>query len=209
METRLNVKYVVMDLSPLFRSVVTAVLPNAEIIADKFHVKRLFLWALESVRKEEQKKFSSHRKKYFKRSRTLLLKDHDKLALEEKQQLANMLQISGMLEIAYGLKERFCLFLNSTTDEEVLKNYAALVKDVEQANIPTFNKHLKTINEWYHAVYLGLMTGISNGYTEDTNNNIKVLKRICYGFRNFENFRNRIMLISLNSPKYVRKDNKN
>ena len=33
-----------------------------------------------------------------------------------------------------------------------------------------------------------------NGFTEGMHNNIKVLKRIAYGFRNFNNLRNRVML---------------
>ena len=34
----------------------------------------------------------------------------------------------------------------------------------------------------------------ANGFTEVSNNKIKVIKRNGYGFRNFENFRNRILL---------------
>ena len=36
--------------------------------------------------------------------------------------------------------------------------------------------------------------GRSNGPIEAINNNIKVLKRIAYGYRNFYNFRNRILI---------------
>ena len=35
----------------------------------------------------------------------------------------------------------------------------------------------------------------SNDFTEGSNNKIKVIKRNGYGFRNFENFRNRILLL--------------
>ena len=34
----------------------------------------------------------------------------------------------------------------------------------------------------------------SNGFTEGCNNGIKTLKRIAFGFRNFQNFRARILL---------------
>ncbi|MCI7136110.1 MAG: transposase, partial [Clostridiales bacterium] len=33
----------------------------------------------------------------------------------------------------------------------------------------------------------------TNGYTEGCNNKTKVLKRVCYGVRNFHRFRNRIL----------------
>ncbi|MBQ1772031.1 MAG: transposase, partial [Clostridia bacterium] len=35
----------------------------------------------------------------------------------------------------------------------------------------------------------------SNGFTEGCNNTIKVIKRTGYGYRNFENFRSRILMI--------------
>ncbi len=33
----------------------------------------------------------------------------------------------------------------------------------------------------------------TNGFIEDCNNKTKVLKRVCFGMRNFRNFRNRIL----------------
>ncbi len=36
----------------------------------------------------------------------------------------------------------------------------------------------------------------SNGFTEGCNNKTKVLKRVCFGLRNFEHFRNRILFCS-------------
>ena len=66
-QERLAVEYVVMDLSTLFASVIKRCFPNAKIVADKFHVCRLANWAMETVRKEEQKKFGTHRRIYFKK----------------------------------------------------------------------------------------------------------------------------------------------
>ena len=43
----------------------------------------------------------------------------------------------------------------------------------------------------------------NNGATEANNNNIKVLKRIAYGYRNFDNFRARILLVFTDKLKFV------
>ncbi|WP_337799016.1 transposase, partial [Acidaminococcus timonensis] len=43
----------------------------------------------------------------------------------------------------------------------------------------------------------GLSQAYSNGFTEGMNNKIKVLKRVAFGFRNFERFRSRILLLSM------------
>lgn len=55
--TKNSVKYVVMDMSNHFRRIAEECFPDAEIIADKFHVVRQVMWAMENVRKNEQKDF--------------------------------------------------------------------------------------------------------------------------------------------------------
>lgn len=63
-----------MDMSRSFREVVYNCFPKAEIIADKFYVYRHFQWVMENVRKEVQKDFGKQRRRFFKRSRWILLK---------------------------------------------------------------------------------------------------------------------------------------
>ena len=41
----------------------------------------------------------------------------------------------------------------------------------------------------------------TNGFTEGCNNKIKVLKRVSFGLRNFERFRNRILYINTRNEK--------
>jgi len=113
LEKRKQVQYLVMDMSLQFRDVMTACFPDASVITDKFHVCKYVTWALENVRKSEQKKFSDERRKYFKRSRWLLLARHEKLTPEQCQQLENMLSVSETLRKAYWLKENFYVFMDS------------------------------------------------------------------------------------------------
>ncbi|MEA5153078.1 MAG: transposase, partial [Oscillospiraceae bacterium] len=54
-DNRKNVKYVVMDMNPHFREVAQICFPNATIVIDRYHVTRQAIWAMERVRKAEQK----------------------------------------------------------------------------------------------------------------------------------------------------------
>jgi transposase len=193
MEERLKVKYVVMDLSSLFSSVIRQCFPSARIVADKFHVCRLANWALESIRKEEQKKFAQYRRIYFKKSRWILLTRNFKLKDEEKLQLNHMLNISEPLHRAYSLKEEFYEMINMPTFKERVAKWKDWQDSVLQANLPSFNKFMKTVIKWSSEILVSAETGYSNGFTEGCNNRIKVLKRVCYGVRNFNRFRNRIL----------------
>jgi transposase len=55
---------------------------------------------------------------------------------------------------------------------------------------------IKTIKRYKKYIRNTLETKYNNGAIEAQNNNIKVLKRIAYGYRNFQNLRNRIMLVT-------------
>lgn len=60
-EVKLKVKFVVMDLSSLFRRVVQTMFPCAAIMGDRFHIKRLVIRAQERVRKKVQNHFREKR----------------------------------------------------------------------------------------------------------------------------------------------------
>ena len=70
------------------------------------------MYAFESVRKEEQKKFSKSHRRYFKNSRKLLLKKFDDLNDEQKQQVNIMLYTSPNLCTAHFYKEDFLKILD-------------------------------------------------------------------------------------------------
>lgn len=196
MEERSRVQYVVMDLSPLFSSVVRQCFPNAKIVADKFHVVRLANWAMEAIRKEEQKKFATSRRIYFKKSRWILLKRKAKLTEEEMLQLTNMLMVSQRLRKAYLLKEEFYDMMNSPDQMQLVTRWKAWQDSVLEASLPSFTKLAETISTWSKEIVTAVATGYSNGFIEGCNNRTKVLKRVCYGVRNFDRFRNRILYIA-------------
>ena len=190
---RNNVKYVVMDMSNLFRSMAKNCFPKAQIIADKYHVYRQVQWAFEDVRKQEQKKFATSRRRYFKRSRTLLLKGQENLSEEEFEQVAQMLSVSKALAQAYYLLHEFRNIMKSKTKEEAKSKLSAWYMHVGVTELNRFKKCVNTFVDWNEEILNAFETGLTNGYTEGCNNRIKVLKRNAYGVRNFNRFRKRIL----------------
>lgn len=193
LDQRKAVEYLVMDMSLQFKEVMTTCFPNAKVIVDKFHVCRHVTWALENVRKEEQKQFSDERRKYFKRSRFLILKHQHKLTTQQNQQLENMLLVSPKLRQAYWVKEMFYTFMGSKDLQEAKTNLRNWNLCVGVVDLEEFTKCFEMINRWQPYILRAFSLGFTNGYTEGCNNRIKVLKRNCYGVRNFTRFRNRIL----------------
>lgn len=58
-KNREDVQYFVCDMNPHFRRIAKCCFPNAKIVVDRCHVSRQIIWAMESVRKTEQKKTSN------------------------------------------------------------------------------------------------------------------------------------------------------
>ena len=193
---RNQVKYVVMDMSNIFKSMAESCFPNAKIVADKFHVQRLVTWAFEDIRKRIQKEFHQQRRRYFKRSRWILLKDPKNLNNEQIEQLSHMLGSSKPLAQAYYLLHEFRKFMYSQDLYEAKKRLHEWYMHVgvtDQNEFGRFYKCIETFRRWEKEILNAFESELSNGYTEGCNNKIKVIKRNAYGMQNFERMRKRIL----------------
>jgi transposase len=192
---RLKVQYFVCDMWAPYADLAKAFFPNASVIVDKYHFIRQIAWALENVRKRIQKSMTSSLKKYFKRSRRLLLKRSDKLKPHEKEALDVMLLYSEDLRQAYRLKEAFYDICKEPKYSVQRVDFYAWLKYAEQINLPEFEACITTFRNWSKEILNAFKYGYTNGCTEGFNNRIKVIKRISYGVKNFQRFRNRILHI--------------
>jgi transposase len=205
---RLKVKNVSMDLSAPFRKMSKECFPNAKIAADKFHTVRMANDALNTIRKQIQNKLPAAQRKYFKRSKYLMLTREKKLLKEkDRAALQVMLNYSDDLSAAYAMKEVYFDLLDSKDGKQFTRKFKHFQAAVEKQQLYPFQKLLKTTIQWKNEILHGIATGYNNGFTEGCNTTIKNLKRICYSYRNFENFKRRIIYL-LNNPdrRKVRKE---
>ncbi|MEG1915026.1 MAG: ISL3 family transposase, partial [Acidaminococcaceae bacterium] len=195
LKERLKVKLVVMDLSSLFRSVMTTLFPNAEITADKFHVIRLAVWAMENVRKKVQKQFYKERRKWCKRSKRLLTTPENKLNSDEKLELNRLLRMSKELGTAYALKEYFYKIFQTKTKEAATNQLSNWLMLAAESQLQEFRSCITTFTRWSNEIANIIDKQVTNAFTEGIHNKIKVIKRISFGVRNFNRFRNRILYL--------------
>ena len=200
MSERRKVEFVTMDMSMQFRSVIKTIFPKARIVADRFHMIRLVQWAMERVRKAEQKRLCHH-SRMFKSNKTILTKPYEKLTEEELIKLEGILRCSPRLRCAYALKYAFSKVLRFKDHANISWALSAWIDLVKSADLPEMNSLVKSFTYWYEEIRNALIYPYSNGFTEGCNNKIKVLKRVSFGLRNFERFRNRILYINTRNEK--------
>ena len=107
-----------------------------------------------------------------------------------------MLKISKELKEGYYLKEEFLDIVHHYNQMDVDEQISKWISKCIEKNIPEFVEAAKTISRWKEYILNSFIDEqYSNGYTEGTNNKIKVIKRIAFGYKSFKLFRGRILYI--------------
>lgn len=190
---RKNVKYFVCDMWKPYTEIAKLLFPNATIIIDKYHFIRQITWSIESVRKRLQKQMTADLRKYYKRSRKLILTREHKLSIENKKALDIMLLYNDDLRLAHHLKEWFYEICQCNDFSEQVKGFNNWIRDASTSGLEEFEKCARTYINWHEEILNAFKYKYTNGPTEGFNNKIKVLKRLSYGVTNFNRFRNRIL----------------
>lgn len=194
-EERSKVKFFVSDMWKPYAELSEIYFKESIYLVDKYHYIRQIIWAFEKTRKRVQKKYSKHYRLMFKNSKRLLAKRRSKLREDQKEQLEAILYVSDELRIAYNLKEEFYKLLNCKDKQTAKKMMSDWIYAAQDSGISEYNKCSNTLINWQIGILNTFEYPYSNGFTEGCNNQIKVLKRTGYGYRNFKRFRKRILHI--------------
>ena len=181
-EIRENVKEVSVDMWGGFQKVISEVFPNALIVIDRFHAMKLVNKALNKLRLLLGFKGL--------KNRCLLLKNSEDLSAEEKNELLQLFQISPCLGIAYELKEEFReIYETSTTVKMGLRKFR---KWLIYARI-MLGKVANTLNKYIQEICHYFISRTTSGVMEGLNNKMKLILRQSYGFKDFDNMREKLL----------------
>lgn len=188
-------------------------LEGVTIVVDHFHAVRLGNQAVDDVRRRLQQATLGHRGRKHDplyRIRRTLLVAHDRLTEAQRDRVVRLL-LAGDPEGEVG-----AVYLAKELLREV---YAARTLRVARTRLRRFYRHCadsdvrecrrlaRTIRSWEAEVLAYHTTGASNGPTEGINLLIKKIKRVGHGFRNFENYRLRLLLhcgVEWHTPRTAR-----
>lgn len=189
------VKVVCMDLSPTYRLVVKKYFPKARIVADRFHVIRLTNHHFLACWKEIDPVASRNR------GLVSLMRRHRRhLQPQQKLKLQAYLTAQPALEPIYRFKQHLCYLLlkKHRTRKQCAALIPHLLRAIDQLRNAVF-PYLVTLGETLHSWKdeIGCMWRFTrnNGITEGFHNKMETISRVAYGFRNFENYRQRVKVL--------------
>ena len=99
-----------------------------------------------------------------------------------------------MLRVLHQLKERFRSIFEHITDRKQAERFLeAWICEVKQFGCDKLLDFVKTLEHWWKPILNYFNRRVTNGAVEGLNNRVKLIKRRAYGYRNVNNFRNRIV----------------
>ena len=209
-KVRNQVKVITMDMFSSYYKLARQLFPNAKIVLDLFHIVQHLSRAMNRLRIQIMNQFDRTSQEYraLKRYWKLIKQDSRKLSdkrfyrpmfrmhLTNKEILEKLLSYSDELRKHYELYQLLLFHFQEKNSDHF---FDLIEQEIATVN-PIFQTVFKTFLKDKDKVLNAMELPYSNAKLEATNNLIKVIKRNAFGFRNFENFKKRI-LIALNVKK--------
>lgn len=204
---RLAVQTVTVDLYTPYRHLIHELFPHAIIIADHFHIVAQAYRALNKIRIQVMNRAgaATHEWRALKHFWKLLLTPANELKynnywprrnfsyaqLTDVEVIHRLLSFDNELKKAYEYYQDLIMTIAHRSKKE-LKNLLV----IKWTQLPqALQKVQRTLRSHKQEIYNSFKYDTyTNGPVEGTNNKIKVIKRTAYSFRNFFNFRIRILL---------------
>jgi transposase len=199
---REGVEVVAIDPSAAFRKALREQLPAAAVSVDAFHLVKLANDMVTAVRQRvigEQKGRRGRLEDPAWVNRRLLLRAGNTLSPAALARLTATLRADDPTDeigAAWGVKEQLRTLLSSGSLTKAHEQKMLLGLMVLTADMPETNRLWATIDTWWDAIEVLIVTGVTNARTEAANTGIKQIKRTGRGYRNADNYRARILLAS-------------
>lgn len=172
-----------MDMSKSYQAGQKDYFAGAEVVFDRFHIKKCLNKAINTIRNNEVKTVES-----LKKTKYIWLKNENNLTEHQKGQLTNFLKDSSLNTAnAYMIKGSFDQIWNvqKCAVEPLLEKW---IKKASLLNLKPITAFVKTINKHYDGIVKSMITGITNAVSEGLNSIMQLARSRARGYRNSNNF---------------------
>jgi len=191
--SRESIQAVAMDMWPAYISTVGRVLPGADIVFDRFHIKKHLNEAVDKVRRREHGQLSAGGNPALAGSKFLWLKTHGDLRRSAEAEFRGLLELDLQTGTAWALKENFDRFWSYRSWGWALRFLTDWVELARATKLRPLEKAADLIDKHADGILNYLVHPITNAAAEGLNSIIQGLKHAARGLPNFKSFRTRIL----------------
>lgn len=184
---RENVRWVALDLSDGYRKFAREFFPNAQLVADKFHVLRLVQPAI--YRYLKQLELGRDALPLYK----LLRRNPLKLSPELRWRVRTWLADKPALRELWTVKEAINRVYRVRGRDRAKRALAALTDSMAFSTLPEVRTLRRTLVYWRKEILAYFYCRLTNARTEGFNGKAKLVIRRAYGYKSFRNYRLRLL----------------
>ena len=190
---RHKVRVICIDMSNPYRAMIKKWFPNAILVCDRFHAVGLVMHHIINQAKELHEEL-----KYQRGWLRALRKRPENLTDNQKQLLEELFERFPMIKILYDKMREICDLLNlkGQARKSCRQHAKALyehIHDLKYSPHEQLQKLAKTLDSWDEPIGAMWRFYRNNSITEGFHRKMKLIQRRAYGFRNFNNYRLRVI----------------
>jgi len=190
---RASVKAVAMDMWPAFMSAVQTCLPQADIVHDRFHVSKYLGEAVDTVRRQEHRSLALAGTSPLTGSKWAWLKSYADGRSSEAVSFRALNQLNLKTSRAWRIKETFTQFWCYRYTGAAQRFFDAWSNNAMRSRLEPIKKVVKMLRRHLTGLLNYSQHRINNACAEGFNSAIQLIKANARGFRNFTNYRARIL----------------
>lgn len=192
-ETLDGIQAVCMDMSAAFEKSARQEVPKARIVHDRFHVSKHLNEAVDIVRRAEAKALAREKDGRLKGTRQLWLYNSENIPESRQPAFEDLKKSDLKVAQAWAMKENFRAFWSCATHAQAKAFFTKWHRWVSKSGLPSMVKVAATLKAHLPSLLTYILHPITNGFAEGINSKIQAIKSSARGFRNFFNYRTRIL----------------
>jgi transposase len=192
-EQRAAVEAVAVDMWEPFIQSVREQVPAADVVHDKFHVSKYLNEAVDKVRRQEHKELLAQGDETLTGSRQLWLYNPQNHSAEQASEFAALKELNLKVARAWAAKELFTKFWQYQEAGWARRFFKDWFGWISRSRLKPMIAVARMLKRHLGNLLTYLKHHITNAVTEGLNSKIQSLKSAARGFRNFKNYRTRIL----------------
>lgn len=192
-EQKQTVEAVAVDMWEPFLRTIEKQVPEADIVHDKFHVSQYLGEAVDKVRRQEHKELMAAGDETLKGTRQLWLYNPQNFSSEQAEEFSALKDLHLKVARAWAAKELFSKFWEYQQEGWARRFFKDWFSWVSRSRLKPVVAVAQMLKRHLDNLLTYLRHHITNAVTEGLNSKIQSLKSAARGFRNFRNYRIRIL----------------
>lgn len=194
-DVRGSIPAVAMDMAASYEKACALMLPEADIVYDKFHIEKLLSTAMDKVRRKEHKRLTSAGVPVFTKSRNLFLRRPERWNARQREQFRDITReygerrfSSSRIGRAWAIKEAFRHLWTYVYPGVAMRYFLRWCFCATHSRRRPMIEAARTMERHREGIIAYFRHVITNACAESMNTRFQEIKSAARGFRNFENY---------------------